>query len=64
MTSDDARDRVTLMRDGLRSTMRHLSKPEPDWKAAGWTLLLVEDAAFALSKDCYREEVEHGKSDR
>ena len=64
MESSEARDRVTTMRDSLRRTMRHLSGPRPDWKAASGALLIVEYAARLLSEDCYREGVEHGKSDR
>lgn len=52
MTSDDARDRVGEMRDGLRRTMRHLSKPGPDWSAARVELLCVSAAARELSKEC------------
>ena len=52
MTADDARDRVTTMRDGLRRAMRHLSKPGPDWGAASVELLCVSAAARELSKEC------------
>lgn len=60
MTADDARDRVTVMRDGLRRAMRHLSKPRPDWGAASADLLIVEEAAHELFMDC-REELQKGQ---
>lgn len=63
MTADDARDRVTVMRDGLRRALRALSTPEPDWWAASLALLHVAISARALSGDCRMEEVEHGKRD-
>ena len=34
VTADEARERAGDIRAGLRRAMRHLSKPEPDWRAA------------------------------
>lgn len=56
MTADDARDRVTEMRDSLRRAMRALSLPKPDWAEAMRALGEANDMACSLWSDCVREE--------
>ena len=55
MTADDARDRVTEMREALRRAMRALSGPHPDWQAAARALDDANAMSCELWMDCIRE---------
>lgn len=55
MTADEARDRVTEMREALRRAMRAMSRPKPDWLEAARALDEVNDASCRAWADCVRE---------
>ena len=55
MTADEARERVTEMREALRRAMRSLSRPKPDWAGAARALDEANDVTCGLWSDCVRE---------
>lgn len=60
MTAEEARERASEIRDGLRRAMRAVCRPEPDWDAATAALLDVSADANDLALLCLSEKVRRG----
>ena len=64
MTADEARGIVSDAREALRSVMRAINRPEPDWKAAEEAAsecvdLCVDMEAAFLAERHRRKETSH-----
>lgn len=55
MTADDARDRISEMREALRRASRAVSVPKPDWAGAARAMDGVNEQSCELWQACVRE---------
>lgn len=63
MTADEARERVGDIRAELRSAMRAVSRPEPDWRAAEEAASECVRMCAELQARCWMEDFERRRYD-